>query len=118
MLQWHPSSLCRSRGALLSQTQLLAATTCAIGDAIPAASSAFWNQYKAGIRFDLQADNPNYIGNYLSAGQGVPLGMIAPDYKTPVSVQMNIGIQRQIIPGMVLSVDYLRNVQTQFPAGH
>ena len=42
----------------------------------------------------------------------MPLGVIAPNYKTPVSVQMNIGIQRQIRQGMVLSVDYLRNVET------
>ncbi len=83
-----------------------------VGDAIPSILS-FWNQYKAGNAFDLQAANPNYIGNYLSAGQGVPLGVIGPNYKTPVSVQMNIGIQRQIRPGMVLSVDYLRNVGTR-----
>jgi Carboxypeptidase regulatory-like domain len=83
-----------------------------VGDAIPGILS-FWNQYKAGNPFDLQAANPNYIGDYLDAGLGIPLGMIGPDYKTPVSVQMNIGIQHQIRPGMVLSVDYLRNVETR-----
>jgi len=84
----------------------------AIGDAIPGIL-AFWNQYKAGNPVDLQAPNPNYIGNFLDAGLGVPLGVLAPNYKTPVSVQMNVGIQRQLHPGMVLSVDYLRNVETR-----
>jgi Carboxypeptidase regulatory-like domain len=92
------------------------ATSCGnnlrIGDAIPAIL-AFSNEYKAGNPLDLKAPNPNYIGNFLDAGLGVPVGVIAPDYKTPVSVQMNIGIQREIIRGMVLSVDYLRNVQTR-----
>ncbi|MGA8868465.1 MAG: carboxypeptidase regulatory-like domain-containing protein [Candidatus Sulfotelmatobacter sp.] len=82
-----------------------------IGDAIPSIL-AFWNQYKAGNPVDITSPNPNYIGNFLGAGLGVPLGVIAPNYKTPVSVQMNIGIQRQIRQGMVLSVDYLRNVET------
>ena len=62
---------------------------------------------------DLQAPNPNYIGNFLGAGLGVPLGVLAPNYKTPVSVQMNIGIQHQIRHGMVFSADYLRNVETR-----
>jgi len=92
------------------------ATSCGdsvrIGDAIPSILT-FFNQYKAGNPVDLTSPNPNYIGNFLGAGLGVPLGVIGPNYKTPVSVQMNIGIQRQIRPGMVLSVDYLRNVETR-----
>jgi hypothetical protein len=94
------------------------ATSCGnslrIGDAIPAIL-AFSNAYKAGNPFDLKAPNPNYIGNLLGAGLGVPLGMLAPDYKTPVSVQMNIGIERQIRPGMVLSVDLLNFANFNLP---
>ncbi len=33
----------------------------------------------------------------------------APDYHTPYSIQFNIGVQRQLRPGLVLSVDYVRN---------
>ena len=35
--------------------------------------------------------------------------MFAPNYQTPRSVQMNLGIQKEIRHGMVASVDYLRN---------
>jgi hypothetical protein len=87
-------------------------TNVRVGDAIPSILT-FWNQYKAGNPLDLKAANPNYIGNFLSAGLGVPLGVIAPNYKTPVSVQMNFGIQREIRHGMVFSADYLRNVETR-----
>src|SRR5690242_21848118 len=38
--------------------------------------------------------------------------MFAPDYKTPRSVQMNIGLQRQLGKGVVWTADYLRNVDT------
>ena len=81
------------------------------GDAI-SSILAFWNQYKAGNPLDLQAPNPNYIGNFLGAGLGVPLGVLAPNYKTPRSLQINFGIQREIRHGMVFSADYLRNVGT------
>ena len=74
---------------------------------------AFWQQYKAGNPFDLQAPNPNYIGSLLSSGLGMPLGLFAPNYKTPRSVQMNIGIQHEIRHGMVFSADYLRNIETR-----
>src|SRR5207302_1589087 len=38
--------------------------------------------------------------------------LFAPAYITPRSVQMNIGIQKQIRRGTVLTVDFLRNVST------
>ena len=43
--------------------------------------------------------------------------MFNPDYKSPRSVQMNIGIQRELHRGMVLSVDFARNVQTHYLLG-
>jgi hypothetical protein len=81
------------------------------GDAIPSILQ-FFQQYEAGNPLNLQAPNPNYIGNFLSAGLGVPLGVFGPNYKTPRSIQINFGIQREIRPGMVLSADFLRNVET------
>lgn len=85
-----------------------------IGSVIPQILS-FWNQVKAGNPTNLQAPNPNYIGNFLSAGIGSNGGvaLFAPDYKTPRSLQMNVGIQHEIRHGMVFQADYLRNVETR-----
>jgi Carboxypeptidase regulatory-like domain len=59
------------------------------------------------------ATNSSYIGNALAAAIDLTsTEMFAPNYRTPRSVQMNIGIQREIRPGMVFTVDYLRNVAT------
>lgn len=40
--------------------------------------------------------------------------LIDPRYKTPYGAQMNIGVQREIRPGLVLSVDYTRNRGVHF----
>lgn len=50
--------------------------------------------------------NSAFVGNLL----GGITNVVAPNYKTPYSVQMNIGIQRELRPGMILSADFLRNV--------
>ena len=64
-----------------------------------------------------QAPNPSYIPNLISSGSGIFLGALAPNYRTPYSIQMNAGIQRELRPGMVLSVDYLRNVSLHYLIG-
>ncbi|HVX57157.1 MAG TPA: hypothetical protein VHA37_05485, partial [Candidatus Saccharimonadales bacterium] len=56
------------------------------------------------------ASNPGYIPYNLTDNFGDII--YAPNYQTPHSVQMNIGIQRQIFGNGVLSIDYLRNVIT------
>ena len=66
-----------------------------------------------GNPFSLSNPNPQYIGTQLEAGAGIPLGWFDPNYKTPISVQMNIGVQREIRHGMVFSADYLRNIETR-----
>jgi hypothetical protein len=83
-----------------------------LGNAIPQVLG-FYDQVLAGNPLDLSAPNPNYIGNYLNAGVGVPVvALFAPNYKSPRSLQMNIGMQREIHHGMVFTADYLRNVET------
>jgi len=84
-----------------------------IGLAAPGILNFWHNTVLAGNPVDLNAPNPNYIGNFLAAGAGLPLGWFDPKYRTPVSVQMNIGIQREIRHGMVFSADYLRNIETK-----
>ena len=59
------------------------------------------------------ASNGAYIGTAGAAGIDVTgTNLFAPNYVTPRSVQMNIGIQREIHRGTVLTVDFLRNVAT------
>lgn len=64
-----------------------------------------------------KAANPNFLPNLIATGSEIPLGALAPNYRTPYSIQMNAGIQREIMPGMVLSVDYLRNVNLHYLIG-
>jgi len=70
------------------------------------------NSLKAAYPFSLSSPNGTYAGRLINAGVNLPLGLFAPNYRTPRSLQMNIGIQHEIRPGMVLSVDFLRNVET------
>ncbi len=59
------------------------------------------------------ASNGSYIGTTLTdAIDGTSTELFAPNYRTPRSVQMNIGIQHEIRRGTLLTVDYLRNVAT------
>ena len=59
------------------------------------------------------SQNQAYIGNTLSDGLDInSTNLFAPNYVTPRSVQMNIGIQEEIRRGTVLTIDVLRNVST------
>jgi Carboxypeptidase regulatory-like domain len=95
-----------------------------IGNAV-SSIIALQQAYVAGSPLDLQASNPAYVGQYMTdCMTGGPncsfptsLSMFNPDYKSPRSVQMNIGIQHQLKRGMVLSVDFVRNVQTHYLLG-
>lgn len=103
-----------------------------IGNALPALL-ALQAQYQAASPLNLQQPNPNYAGQYLNGTvQGTTYNcqdptaqcffapgnnMFNPNYKSPRSIVMNLGIQREIRPGMVLSVDFIRNVQTHFLLG-
>jgi hypothetical protein len=60
--------------------------------------------------------NATYLPAEIASGVQVNggAGTFAPDFKVPRSVQMNIGFQRELRPGMVLTVDYLRNVDTHY----
>jgi hypothetical protein len=75
--------------------------------------AALEQQFQAATVAAGPAVNPVFIGNILADGiNATGTNLFAPNYITPRSVQMNIGIQREIRDGMVLSVDYLRNVAT------
>jgi len=63
--------------------------------------------------------NANFVGELLANGaNSTGNSFIAPNYKTPYSIQMNIGIQHEIRPGMVFSADFLRNVGMHYLLGY
>jgi hypothetical protein len=53
--------------------------------------------------------NPNFVGNTVALAQ--PYN---PNFRTARSYQMNIGFQRELTKGGVLTVDYLRNIGLHF----
>jgi hypothetical protein len=95
-----------------------------IGNALPSIL-ALQAQYQAASPLQLTTPNPSYVGLTTqdcvtnSPGCFFPPGasMFSPNYKTPRSVQMNIGIQRELHRGMVFSADFVRNVQTHYLLG-
>jgi hypothetical protein len=55
--------------------------------------------------------NGGYVANALAAGAAVTgVTLYSPNYQSPRSYQMNVGFQRELKPGTVFSIDYLRNV--------
>jgi hypothetical protein len=56
-------------------------------------------------------NNGGFIGNTLADSfNNTGTELLAPSYRTPYSLQFNIGVQRELRPGTVLNVDYIRNV--------
>ncbi len=60
--------------------------------------------------------NPAYYGNSLAAGPyATGTALIAPNFKTPRSFQLNAGLQHEMGGGVIFSLNYLRNVSTHDP---
>jgi Carboxypeptidase regulatory-like domain/TonB dependent receptor len=77
---------------------------------------AYQRRYQALSPFNVNLANPNYAGSLVDQGLGVG-GLLDPNYQTPRSVQMNLGIQREIRRGMTLTADFVRNVETHYLLG-
>ncbi|MGC2021671.1 MAG: hypothetical protein WA654_11500, partial [Candidatus Sulfotelmatobacter sp.] len=60
--------------------------------------------------------NSNYVGTTQSA-LNPNYDLLYPGYRTPRSWQMNIGIEKEIRPGTVLSVDYIREIGEHYLIG-
>lgn len=73
-----------------------------------AALADFQAKYQASV--NAPGANPSFLPTLLSSGSSVPLGLFAPNYRTPRSYQMNVGIQHQFTPGLILSADFVRNI--------
>ncbi len=91
-------------------------TPITIGAAAPQIL-ALMNQYQAASPFDPNLQNPGYVpglvGLGLGAGSNATPLTFAPNFQTPRAVQINVGIQRELHHGTILSVDYLRNIETR-----
>lgn len=127
-----PITLQTANGALNSPGSASATAVCGapgassfplIGNALPAII-ALQQAYVAGSPFNANAPNPAFAGQYLTDCAGGTNcffapgnSMFNPAYRSPRSVQMNIGFQRELKPGMVVSADLVRNVQTHYLLG-
>jgi hypothetical protein len=89
--------------------------TCPSGTTVAQCIANFQSAYALSYSSNPIGPNPNFVGTQIADGLPIaPSGIYAPNYKSPRSVQMNIGFQRELSKGTVLSVDYLRNVGTHF----
>jgi hypothetical protein len=70
-------------------------------------------QYQAATANNPVGANPAFIGNSLTSTiNGTRTALFDPAYQTPRSTQINLGVQHELRPGTVVSIDYLRNVET------
>ncbi len=131
-----PVTLQSSTGPIIPSAEVCGASGASsfplIGNALPAII-ALQQQWVAASPLNLTTSNPAYAGQYLNgtvqgvtyncqvAGDGCffapGASMFDPNYRSPRSVQMNIGFQRELRRGTVLSVDFVRNVQTHYLLG-
>jgi hypothetical protein len=80
----------------------------AIGLGAPTAV-ALLKQYQLATAAAGPAASSTFIGENL-APAAVGAGPLAPNYRTPYSYQMNIGVQHQLWEGTVVTADFIRNV--------
>lgn len=77
--------------------------------------AALQTQYQSITKQAGASANGVYLANILTESAATTGTYIyAPNYRTARSLQMNIGVQREMWKGGILSVDYLRNVGTHF----
>lgn len=79
--------------------------------------TAFQQLYQADSPLSLTTPNPNYVGSLLEQGLGSFSFLYDPRFRTPRSVEMNIGIEHEIHRGIIFSADFVRNVQTHYFLG-
>ena len=104
-----------------------ASTGTAIGATLPAGAGnctgetfvACIANFQTAVEASYAGGGPNaeFIPSALASGSEILTGLLDPAYKSPRAVQMNVGFQRELKPGMVLSVDYLRNVGLHYLIG-
>ncbi len=89
--------------------------TCA-GQIFYNCTAAFQTAYQASYAANPTGANGIFLPTNLQ-NSGINLtggGFLDPNYKSPRAIQMNIGVQRELRPGMVFSADYIRNVSLHY----
>ncbi len=77
--------------------------------------AAWQTLYQQATKTAGAAKNANYVVNSLFEGPTPnSYSLYVPDFKTARSIQINIGIQRQVWKGAIFSADYIRNVGEHF----
>jgi hypothetical protein len=87
------------------------------GEPISATSKAFGDlekAYQAATKSAGAASNGNYVANGLCEGPCTGLSLYAPNYQVARSIQINVGVQREVWKNGVFSADYIRNVGDHF----
>jgi Carboxypeptidase regulatory-like domain len=85
--------------------------TCA-GEIFYNCTAAFQTALQASFAAHPTGANGIFLPTALQNG-GLNLtgaGFLDPSFKSPRSIQMNVGVQRELRPGMVFSADFVRNV--------
>src|SRR6266446_6365096 len=72
--------------------------------------AALQTQYQQATKAAGAQANGAYFGNPNTLTTLNTGSMFAPNFRSPNSDQMNAGVQRQLKPGTVLSLDYVRNI--------
>jgi len=95
----------------------------ASGNALPVSELApfialLQQDYQAATQKAGPAANPGYVANSLAVGGHSPFDsgniLYAPHFQTARSIQINIGVQREVWKGGIFSADYLRNIGEHF----
>ena len=71
-------------------------------------------EYQAAVKALGPQANGGFVGNDLTMNTHVEGPIFDPNFRTARSYQMNIGLQRQLTKGGVLTADYIRNVSLHF----
>ena len=100
-----PGNVTHSAGGLCGQP---------IGSVATAVSDLQTAFQAANAALSSSSPNPSFLGQALNSQQG----LLAPTYQTPRSLQMNIGLQKQLWPSTLFTADYVRNVGTHYLIGY
>lgn len=111
-----PTTVNSSDGILLSDICGSAPSTVINGVTVGKAIADLQTAYQAATVTAGPASNGSYVPN-LGGTIGNPASTLAPNYVTPRSLQLNVGFQREIARGTVVSVDYVHNRGTHFLLG-